>query len=336
VPEETQQPQRGGIFAAPGAGPQVVGPPNVDIDAITVSGVDQTNRQLGAITPGQLTGGRYFADSDAREAVLDSAYAARKGITVGETVKLGGKSFTVIGLAQTPLGGQSSDVYVKLAQLQALAGRKGRVNTVYVRANSSEQVGAVARHIRETVDGASVTTAKDLADRVTGSLVDAKNLAGKLGTALAVVGLLSAFLIASLLTLSSVAKRVRELGTLKALGWSQWLVVRQVSGEALAQGLLGGILGVLLGLAGAAAIGAFGPELRATFESAQTVLPRIGPFGQGATPTASTDVSLDAPVSASLVALAVGLALLGGLIAGAVGGLRAARLRPADALRRLD
>ena len=92
----------------------------------------------------------------------------------------------------------------------------------------------------------------------------------------------------------------------------------------------------MLGLAGAAAIGAFGPELRATFESAQTALPRIGPFGQGATPAASTDVSLDAPVSASLVALAVGLALLGGLVAGAVGGLRAARLRPADALRRLD
>jgi ABC-type antimicrobial peptide transport system permease subunit len=257
---------------------------------------------------------------------------------VGDTVKLGGKSFTVVGLAKTPLGGQSSDVYVKLAQLQSLSDRKGRVNTVYVRAMSAEQVGSLARHIRQTVDGASVTTAKDLADRVTGSLVDAKNLAGKLGTALALVGLLSAFLIASLLTLSSVAKRVRELGTLKALGWSQWLVVRQVSGEALVQGLLGGVLGVLVGLAGAAAITAFGPELQATIESAQAGGPRfIGPFGQGAaSAAASTDVSLDAPVSGSLVALAVGLALLGGLVAGAVGGLRAARLRPADALRRLD
>jgi ABC-type antimicrobial peptide transport system permease subunit len=336
VPEETQQPQRQGVFGSPGAAPQVIGPRNVDIDAITVSGVDETNRALGAITPGQVSSGRYFTHSDPREAVLDAAYAARKGIAVGEKIKLAGKTFTVIGLASTPLGGQSSDVYVELAQLQTLSDRKGRVNTVYVRANSSEQVGALARHIRDTVDGASVTTARDLADRVTGSLVDAKNLAGKLGTALAVVGLLAAFLIASLLTLASVAKRVRELGTLKALGWSQWLVVRQVSGEALAQGLLGGALGVLLGLGGAAAIGAFGPELQATFESAQTALPRIGPFGQGATPAASTDVTLDAPVSASLVALAVGLALLGGLVAGAVGGLRAARLRPADALRRLD
>jgi len=337
VPDETAQPQQGGGFVGPGGGgPQVVGPRNVDVDARTVTGVDQTHRELGAITAGQVSSGRYFTVSDAREAILDAGYAARQGIDLGDTVKLGGTSFTVIGLAKTPLGGQSSDIYVKLGQLQALADRKGRVNTMYVRANTAEQVGSLARHIRSTVDGASVTTAKDLADRVTGSLVDAKNLAGKLGTALAVVALLSAFLIASLLTLSSVTKRVRELGTLKALGWSQWLVVRQVSGEALVQGLLGGVLGLVLGLAGAAAISAFGPELKATFETAQTALPRFGPFGQGAAQTESTAVSLDAPVSASLVALAVGLALLGGLVAGAVGGLRAARLRPADALRHLD
>ena len=68
---------------------------------------------------------------------------------------------------------------------------------------------------------------------MTGSLADAKDLAGKLGGALTAVGLLAAFLIAGLLTLSSVTKRTRELGTLKALGWPQRLVVRQVTGEAL-------------------------------------------------------------------------------------------------------
>jgi len=116
------------------------------------------------------------------------------------------------------------------------------VNTLYVRATSSDRVGSVASAIKASFPGASVTTAEDLADRVSGSLVDAKNLTSKLGTALAVVGLLAAFLIASLLTLSSVTKRIRELGTLKALGWSQRLVVRQVTGESVLQGLLGGIL----------------------------------------------------------------------------------------------
>ncbi len=33
---------------------------------------------------------------------------------MGDTVTLGGKTFTVVGIAKTPLGGQSSDVYVKL------------------------------------------------------------------------------------------------------------------------------------------------------------------------------------------------------------------------------
>ena len=50
-----------------------------------------------------------------------------------------------------------------------------------------------------------------LDDRVGGSLVDAKNLSNDLGTALAIVALAAAFLIASLLTLSSVTKRIREL-----------------------------------------------------------------------------------------------------------------------------
>jgi ABC-type lipoprotein release transport system permease subunit len=50
----------------------------------------------------------------------------------------------------------------------------------------------------------------------------------------------------------------------------------------------------------------------------------------------SVTVDLTAPVSFQLVLVAVALAVAGGLIAGALGGWRAARLRPADALRRLD
>ena len=132
-------------------------------------------------------------------------------------------------------------MYVKLSQLQAMSDRKGRVNTVYVRADSADAVSGVAKRIESGFPGAKTTTSQDLADRVTGSLADAKDLAGKLGGALTVVGLVAAFLIAGLLTLSSVTKRTRELGTLKAIGWPQRLVVRQVTGEALAQGALGGV-----------------------------------------------------------------------------------------------
>lgn len=47
-------------------------------------------------------------------------------------------------------------------------------------------------------------------------------------------------------------------------------------------------------------------------------------------------MTLGAPVSLGVIAAAVGLAVVGGLLAGAVGGMRAARLRPAEALRSVE
>jgi putative ABC transport system permease protein len=286
------------------------------------------------VTPGQIADGRYLQAKN--EAVLNIAYARRNNIRLGDTIKISGKKFKVVGFAKMPLGGQASDIYVDLTTLQKLSDRVGRVNTIQVRATSSKKVAAVAAAIKRSFSGASVTTAKDLADRVSGSLVDAKNLTNKLGLALEIVGLVAAFLISCLLTLASVTKRVRELGTLKALGWPQRLVVRQVTGEALVQGVLGGIVGVALGIGAAAVISAVAPSLEATVAQAAAEGPRIIGFGQGNVTPGSTHVSLGAPVSVGLILLAVGLAVAGGLLSGAVGGLRAARLRPADALRHVD
>ena len=56
-----------------------------------------------------------------------------------------------------------------------------------------------------------------------------------------------------------------------------------------------------------------------------------GGFGQQA--AATSDVVLHAPVTVSVILIAVGLAVVGGLLAGAIGGWRASRLRPAEALR---
>jgi putative ABC transport system permease protein len=316
---------------------------NIDFQSSSVTGVDQSHQDLGAITSGQITKGHWFSQGNAREAIVNTSYANRHGIQIGDTIKLKGKSFKVVGRVSSPLGGQASDVYVKLSQLQKLSDREGRVNTLYVRATSAGAVAGVSKKIEQTFASSEVTDAQDLADRVGGSLQDAKNLSGKLGTALTIVALAAAFLIASLLTLASVTKRTRELGTLKAIGWPQRKVVRQVTGESLAQGLLGGVLGIGIGVGVAALITAVGPELKATVaEAAQSGGGPGGPggpggsFGQGAVNAGSELVHLTAPVDASLLLVAIGLALLGGLVAGTVGGLRAARLRPADALRHID
>jgi ABC-type antimicrobial peptide transport system permease subunit len=330
VPEAPAQ----GTFGAPP--PAQGGPREIDTEALTVTGVDRSQPQLAPVSPDEIETGRYFRNG--KEAVLNVGYARRQGLHVGDTITIGGAKLKIVGLARPPLGGQASDVYMSLARLQKLADREGRVNAMHVRATDSDAVSSVASAIEKQLDGATVTTAEDIAERVSGSLVDAKNLSGKLGTALAIVGVGGAFLIASLLSLASVAKRTRELGTLKALGWPQRLVVRQVTGEALLQGALGAAFGIALGLLGAALLDAYGPTLTATVaDASQSTGPRlIGIFGQGSIASGSETVTLDAPVSLGILGLAVALALAGGLVAGAAGALRASRLRPADALRHLD
>jgi putative ABC transport system permease protein len=305
-----------------------------DVTTVGVSGVDVRQPGLAMVTPDQIVSGRYLSESPKRargDAVVDVAFARQNDIGVGDNTEVAGKEFEVVGLAGAPLGGNASNAYVELGRLQELSDREGRVNAIQARADSADAVSSLEAEIAGQLEGAEVVTASDLADRVGGSLADADNLSSKLGTALAIVALLAAFLIATLLTLSSVQKRIRELGTLKALGWRQPLVVRQVAGESLVQGALGGLLGAAIGIAGAGIIDAIGPTLKASVE--QQSSGGFDPFGQGAVSADGTDVVLGAPVDAGLLVLAIGLAIVGGLLAGAAGGLRAARLRPAEALR---
>jgi putative ABC transport system permease protein len=312
---------------------QVLDPPqtNITTTAYTIGGVDQTNQTMGVVTKAQVTKGRYLAAAGGHEALVSGAYAAKHGLKLGSKLNLNGASFTVVGLVSPPLGGQSADVYLPLKQLQRLASQAGLANVVLVRAASSSSVASVQKAIENALPQAQVASSKDVANQISGSLVDASNLSKNLGVVLSIVAAAAAFLLAALLALSSVGKRVRELGTLKALGWTQRLVVRQVAGESLAQGLLGGVLGVALGVLAALAVDAFGPTLQASSQSGGDV------FGIATTArTATSSVSLDAPISVGILLVGFGLALLGGLVAGTAGALRAARLRPADALRQVD
>jgi putative ABC transport system permease protein len=90
----------------------------------------------------------------------------------------------------------------------------------------------------------------------------------------------------------------------------------------------------VIGLGGAALVDALGITLDATVATGDSAT--AGLFGQGAVELGSSTVALEAPVDPGVVALAIGLAVLGGLVAGAVGGGRAARLRPAEALRSVE
>jgi putative ABC transport system permease protein len=314
---------------------QVLNPPqtNITTSAYTIGGVDQTNPTMGVVTTAQVTKGRYLAAAGGREALISQTYAAKHSLKVGSKLDLNGTSFTVVGLVAPPLGGQSADVYLPLKQLQTLASEPGLANVVLVRASSSSNVASVQKAIEAALPQAQVASSKQVAAQISGSLVDASNLSKNLGFALSVIAAVAAFLLAALLALSSVGKRTRELGTLKALGWTQRMVVRQIAGESLAQGVLGGVFGIVLGLLIIAAVNAFGPTLTASSTTGDSSL--LG-LGASSVRTATSSVSLSAPVGVTVLATGFGLALLGGLVAGTAGAMRAARLRPADALRQVD
>ncbi len=316
---------------------QVLNPPQTDLatEPYTAAGVDASRPGLGLITPAQIVSGHFLDRTHTDEVVLGEGYARRKGYTVGGKLVLDGKNYTIVGFARPPLGGESADVYLPLSELQSLSGRTARVNTLLVRADNAADVPALTKSIQRAFPGASVTSAKDLANSISGSLVSAGTLANRLGLALGALAVFAAILIAVLLTLSSVAKRVRELGTLAALGWSKGLIIRQVLAESFAQGALGGIIGDVLGAAAAFGLTSAGISLHAA--AATQAGPLSSSFGLGKvlSDKASEAILLTAPLKPMVLVFAVALAVGGGLVAGAAGALRAARLRPADALREL-
>jgi ABC-type antimicrobial peptide transport system permease subunit len=314
---------------------------NFDINQYTVFGTDVTKTALGPLTSSKITSGRTFktTETDAKVVVADSAYAKEKKYKVGSTVTIKSVKYKVIGIATADSGDAAANLYIPLQQAQTLAGEKNKVTTVYVKATDSQQIDSVKSTIQKNVSGTTVTTSTDLAKTVSGSLSTASSLATKVGKWLSIAVLVAAFLVAGLLTSSAVSRRVREFGTLKALGWKSGRVTRQVVGEAMVNGLVGGALGIGLGLAGAYVVTAISPTLQAQLGGGggNAGGPGGGGFGGPGRQAAKTlEVALTAPVSVTTIALAVALAVAGGLIAGAFGGWRASRLRPADALRRVE
>jgi putative ABC transport system permease protein len=329
----------------PGGGssgqPQVQGGgANFNVNSYSVVGIDVTNQDLGPLAAMKITSGKTFtsAQTDAKVAVVSKSYAKEKKYKVGSTFKISGTKYTVIGIATPDSSESTTDIYLPLKQAQTLGDAKNKVTTIYVKATNSKQISAVKKEIQSNISGTTVTTSSDLASTVSGSLSTASNLASSVGKWLSIAVLVAAFLVAALLTSSAVSRRVREFGTLKALGWPSRKVTRQVVGESMVNGLIGGALGIALGLAAAYTVTAISPKLTAQLGSSgggmSGGMGGPGGGGPGQQSTSNTlEIALTAPVSLTTIALAVGLAVTGGLIAGAMGGWRASRMRPADALR---
>ncbi|HEX3706933.1 MAG TPA: FtsX-like permease family protein [Mycobacteriales bacterium] len=317
---------------------RVVAPPKTDTNTSTysVGGVVPSSPDTGLVTRSQVTAGHWYDAKPAHELLVNTAYASTHKISVGDTLTIDKMTFSVVGLVAPTLTGNVADLYFDLPTLQTLSTNASRVNEVLVSVHDASQVAAVTAAIHRALPGAQVLTAKDLADQVSGSLSNAHKLANDLGGALAIVVLLAGFAIAVLLTLGNVAKRVREIGSLRAMGWSRGLVVRQILAETVGIGVLGGVLGIALGAVICGIIDAVGPSLSVTSSGLAVGASTVSALlHQSTSGSITTNIALNAPIKLTAVILGFFGALLGGVLAGALGGWRAARLAPATALRDL-
>jgi putative ABC transport system permease protein len=322
--------------------------------SFSVNGVDLSHGRLGPLSNGKISAGRTFSSTDASAdvAVVDSNYATANKLKAGSVITIAKTRFKVIGIVSQPQSGSPANVYIPLGVAQKLGTSEGKslrgmVNTIYVAAASAADIGAVQAEISKLLPAATVTSSSSLASEVTGSLANTANLANNLGKWLAIAVLIAAFAVASLLTMAAVSRRVREFGTLKALGWRSRRIIGQVMGESVVVGIIGGIAGVGAGFGGAALISAIAPTQYATVgqttgSAAPAGVQSAGGPGGGPSirrlvPDAvhSVPVHLSASVTVGMLTAAVLLAVAGGLLAGSFGGWRAARLRPAAALAKV-
>ena len=320
---------------------QVLSPPQTDITSTTytAAGVDPAHPGEGPVTSAQLVSGAFLTAGATDDVLVNVAYANSHSVKVGSTLPINGTSYKVVGLVNPTLSGNTADLYFPLATMQKLASQNERVNMVLVRADSADDVDAVANEVKAALPGAQVVTTKALADQVSGSLSDAKKLTDRFGGVLVAIVLLAAFAIAVLLTLGAVAKRVREIGTLRAIGWSRGRVVRQLLSETVGIGVIGAALGIGIGALIAVAVQQWSPALTATRPTVpgqgSSSLSRFLDLSGSQTSAGVAHIPLSVPLHPATLLVGAAMALLGGLIAGAVGGWRASRLAPAVALRDL-
>jgi putative ABC transport system permease protein len=293
----------------------------------TIMGVDLAQPSLGPIKVKEwLKEGRFSANP--REVVLEKHYAKFHQARLGDAFPVGGRSFKVVGLLDIKEGSQiaSANIYLSLKEAQTLVAEEAKgVNLVYLRLKNPSLLSQVKTQIAKEMSGVSVTSSDSFLELMGG----VSKISDQFSLLASLVALGGAIFLIIKTMLSNLVERSREVGILKAVGWTGKDVQKQLMGEVLLQSFVGGILGIVAGYVISYLLGFLSIPISTPWEV------NLMPAFARDTEAAAQVVRLPVSVSFSLMGISLVLSLLAGGFASFLMGKRTHRMKPADILRNL-
>jgi putative ABC transport system permease protein len=211
------------------------------------------------------------------EAIISERLSGRfKNSNLGDTLKVGEKeSYRVVGLFRAGGGSAESEIWVDRKDLERNIAREGSVSSVQIRAASPAEMDDIRNVINNDAQYKLLAESeKDYFNKQQQSSTFLKVF----GTLIAVLLTIGAMLAASNTMFGAVASRTREIGTMRALGFSRTDVLISFLGESVILCTIGGVVGLLMTLPLTAL--SFGTVNSNTFSEA-TVNFRFGPLVMG-------------------------------------------------------
>jgi putative ABC transport system permease protein len=300
----------------------------------TIEGISLTTELVGnyPVLPTNMSQGRNLEVGDLGVVVLSENNSAFFDAKVGDSVTILGEPFTVVGIHGSSGVSDLTTLYMSLSDAQTITNNTGYITSLRVFAQSSDIVTQVANDISSMHSELTVTTGQErlnqLSNLQTGydtALQSAQDAIGQTqATAIEeiIVVVAATSLIVLFVMLYTVRERTKEIGTLKAIGFSNFTVMGQFMLEGVLLSLIAGVVGVAIAIFAA-------PTL------SSLLLPSINLFGASGGPALRTGIlsTVAASVNVELVLIAFGAALLLGAVGSLYPAWRAAKIRPAEAMK---
>ena len=289
-----------------------------------------------SILPANITEGRNLQAGDSGMVVVQERLAKICNVTVGSTLTLSGKNFKVVGIeGQEALN--STAVTMSLADAQAITNKTGQASEFKIFVDNIDNVNTVAARISneypklQVSEGSSqINSAQEIQTSLNEQVHAAQNNLNQIqGTGLVEISIVVIADVAIILfiMLYSVRERTREIGTLKAMGASSTTILGQFMLEGVLLSVITAVVAIAIGLFVAPTLANL--LLPHSIESGS--IPGGMSFSVGANAGEYNPISVT--ITPEIMLLGLGAAVLLGALGSLYPAWRAARTRPAEAMR---